>query len=278
MPTYRGVTKIQIRSGKTALFWKDDWCIRILEEQFPRAFSYTLGEDASVRNMLTIPEIGEAFHLPLSTQAHDELRRIQNVVSSTELSDERDIWTCTWGSSTFKTTPYYKFCFRELQVHEAFHWLWKAKSVPKIKNFGWFLLVDRLNTRNMLSRRHYNIGTNLDCLLCGEHVEETLEHLFFRCTFSTRCWLKLNITWPATGDRLHLLKHLKTGNQRKMLMDTFLVAAWSLWKERNNNYFRHVAPSVDSWLARFRNDFANIVHRLPVDKRHLISAILASIP
>ena len=130
----------------------------------------------------------------------------------------------------------------------------------------------------MLSRRHYNIGTNLDCLLCGEYVEETLEHLFFRCTFSTRCRLKLNITWPATGDRLHLLKHLKTGNQRKMLMDTFLVAAWSLWKERNNNYFRHVAPSVDSWLARFRNDFANIVHRLPIDKRHLISAILASIP
>ena len=95
MPTYRGVTKVQIRSGEMALFWRDDWCNHILEEQFPRAFSYATGEDASVRSMLTISEVREAFHLPLSTQAHDELRRIQNVVSSTTLSDERDVWICT---------------------------------------------------------------------------------------------------------------------------------------------------------------------------------------
>lgn len=62
--------------------------------------------------------------------------------------------------------------------HEAFKWLWKSKSIPKIKVFGWFLLSDRLNTRNMLKRRHYNIGSNLDCLLCETHVEETVEHLF----------------------------------------------------------------------------------------------------
>uniref|UniRef100_A0A453RT16 Reverse transcriptase zinc-binding domain-containing protein n=1 Tax=Aegilops tauschii subsp. strangulata TaxID=200361 RepID=A0A453RT16_AEGTS len=69
--------------------------------------------------------------------------------------------------------------------------------------------VDRLNTRNMLKRRYYNIGTNLDCLLCGEHIEETVEHLFFHCTFIKRCWCKLNITWPTVGDHLDMMTHLK---------------------------------------------------------------------
>uniref|UniRef100_A0A453S4U1 Reverse transcriptase zinc-binding domain-containing protein n=1 Tax=Aegilops tauschii subsp. strangulata TaxID=200361 RepID=A0A453S4U1_AEGTS len=68
---------------------------------------------------------------------------------------------------------------------------------------------DRLNTRNMLKRRHYNIGTNLDCLLCGQHIEEIVEHLFFHCTFSQPCWRILNITWSDHEHRLQLLERLK---------------------------------------------------------------------
>uniref|UniRef100_A0A453BRB9 Reverse transcriptase zinc-binding domain-containing protein n=1 Tax=Aegilops tauschii subsp. strangulata TaxID=200361 RepID=A0A453BRB9_AEGTS len=74
--------------------------------------------------------------------------------------------------------------------------------------------VDRLNTRNMLKRRHYNIGTNLDCLLCGNHVEETVEHLFFHCKFNEHCWHKLNIRWPTAGNHLDMTTHLKTGHRQ----------------------------------------------------------------
>lgn len=72
----------------------------------------------------------------------------------------------------------------------------------KIKVFGWLLLSDRLNTRNMLKRRHYNIGNDYDCILCGLHIEETLEHLFFECQFSTECWSSLGITWNQGQPRL----------------------------------------------------------------------------
>ena len=65
MPTYRGVTKVLINDGRSTLFWKDDWNQRVLEETFPRAFSYTTTEDASVQKMLSISNIREAFHLPL---------------------------------------------------------------------------------------------------------------------------------------------------------------------------------------------------------------------
>ena len=91
------------------------------------------------------------------------------------------------GGQAFKTSAYYNFVFLDVEAHDGFKWLWKVKSIPQIKVFGWFLLSDRLNTRNMLSRRHYNIGENLDFLLCGQHIEEIVEHLFFCCTFSRSC-------------------------------------------------------------------------------------------
>ncbi|XP_073367668.1 uncharacterized protein [Aegilops tauschii subsp. strangulata] len=259
----RGITKVKIGAGDTALFWKDDWNNSILSETYPRAFSFTRDEDASTRKCLSITQLNQAFDLPLSVQAFDELRALQQNVITATMTDSKDAWICTWGSADFKTTAYYTFYFREMIAHDAYRWLWKTKCIPKIKVFGWFLLSDRLNTRNMLKRRHYNISNNLDCLLCGQHVEETVEHLFFHCTFSTACWNKLNVLCPSQGNRLELMTHLKTLNPRKMIMEVFLVAAWSLWKERNNNYFRKVDPSIPSWEARFRRDFADIAYRMP---------------
>jgi hypothetical protein len=57
--------------------------------------------------------------------------------------------------------------------------------------FALLLFFDRLNTRNKLKRRHYNIGNNLSCPLCNSGEEETLEHLFFIAplllSFGTYC-------------------------------------------------------------------------------------------
>ena len=73
------------------------------------------------------------------------------------------------------------------------------------------------------------------------------------------------------------MTNLKSRHPQKMVMGIFLVAAWSLWKERNNNYFRKVTPSISSWKARFVADFSNIVHRLPEHKKHLIADFIATV-
>ena len=173
------------------MFWKDDWNHSIYEEKYPRAFSYCKNGDIPVQAFLNTTDLATTFNIPLSVQAHNELRKIQREVANVELTNANDTWTCCWGAQSFKTTSYYSYYFREITAHVAFKWLWKTKCTAKIKVFGWLLLSDRLNTRNMLKRRHYNIGTNLDCLLCGEHVEEPREHLFIRCTCTTRCRRKI---------------------------------------------------------------------------------------
>ena len=150
MPVYCGISQVQIKRGASVLFWKDNWNQSILAEQYPRAFSYVLNEDLSVQNFLTASTLQATFQLPLSLQAHDELKLLQLDMAAVVLEDQDDVWSYCWGSNVFKTTAYYQFVFRDVVAHVAFQWLWKTKCTPKIKVFGWFLLSDRLNTRNML--------------------------------------------------------------------------------------------------------------------------------
>ncbi|XP_044450625.1 arginyl-tRNA--protein transferase 2 isoform X1 [Triticum aestivum] len=162
---------------------------------------------------------------------------ISHAINISDSRQDHDRWTYVWGSSTFTTHKYYS-CFRDTVAHQSFRWLWKSKSTMKIKVFGWLLLSDRLNTRNMLKRRHYNIGDDHDCILCGLHIEETVEHLFFECQFTQPCWASFGLSWQQGGTRLQNVEVAKETWARPLFMGTFLLAAWSIWKERNNKHFR----------------------------------------
>lgn len=278
-PTVKGVSSFKVHEGSSVLFWKDAWQSEILSEAFPRAFSYTNNEDMFVRDFLTVvANPHETFQLPLSSQAYDEFMQMSQLISDTHLEENgKDIWTYIWVAIAFKAKNYYDCCFRNIEVHAAYKWLWRSKSIPKHKVFGWFLLTVRLNTRNMLKRRHYNIGSNLNCLLCGFHVEETVKHLFFHCTFSVECWDIVGIHWSTQQHMLKLLEEAKQAWDRPMFMDVFLVAAWSLWKERNNHYFQHIMPSISSWKQRFKSDFANLKYKGYEDIKEYIAAYLTAL-
>ena len=154
MPVYRGITKVTIQDGCTTLLWKDLWMDDILASSHPRAFSYTKNEDISVQALLTADTLGETFHLPFSAQAHAELMDLQQLLTLITLDHGKDKWTCIWGKGDYTASQYYSYYFREIRAHQTYKWLWKSKVTMKIKVCGWLLLSDRLNTRNMLKRRH----------------------------------------------------------------------------------------------------------------------------
>lgn len=62
-----------------------------------------------------------------------------------------------------------------------------------------------------------------------------------------------------------------------MFLEIFTVAAWGIWKERNNKHFRGVPPSHGSWLARFKNDFAMMVHRANIKFEPFILSFVAAL-
>ena len=111
-PTFRGISKVQVVCGSTALFWKDLWADQLLQVSHPRAFSYAINEDISVKDFLSITSMSEAFHLPLLAQAHAEMRQLQEDTREMAVSNEPDVWTYILGTETYTAHRYYTFYIR----------------------------------------------------------------------------------------------------------------------------------------------------------------------
>ena len=138
----------------------------------------------------------------------DELLNLQQeLVTIPYNADLKDTWSFIWGSPVYTSIRYYKMVFQHLQVSRICRKLWSSKCTQRIKFFAWLLLVDRLNTKAMLLRRHFHVQPNTLCVMCTSTIEEDIDHLFFFCPFAISCWNKLGIQWSVpmnTCDRILL--------------------------------------------------------------------------
>lgn len=69
----------------------------------------------------------------------------------------KDAWIYDWGHK-YSSRKFYQFYFRDVECDDSFKWIWKSRCTMKLKVFAWLLLLERLNTKNMLHRRHYVVG------------------------------------------------------------------------------------------------------------------------
>ena len=140
--------------------------------------------------------------------------------------------------------------FQNFQSPGIFTKLWKSKCTPRLKFFAWLLFVDRLNTRNMLLHRHYNVQPNSYYVLCSADNEEDLERLFFTCSFSLACWNKLGFHWDLTlpiGERVF---NMMVSTGLNFFIEVFVFAVWEIWNLRNSKIFYNGTPSVRLWLKK----------------------------
>jgi hypothetical protein len=70
------------------------------------------------------------------------------------------------------------------------------------------------------------------------HLEETLEHLLFHCSFKKSCLNKIGNKWPQIGDRLTGVKQAKVLWGKPMFIEIFIMASWNIRKERSNWFFK----------------------------------------
>lgn len=175
----------------------DVWNGHHLQEKLPRLFTYAKNQRISVAAFLANPHIGEQFHLPLSEQAQQELDELQGMIQNIQMRDEnKDKWHYIWGSQHYSANGYYNFSYKNFQPPKPFLWIWDSRCSNKLRVFTWLLLMDRLNTRNILKRKNHKIeGNNYNCVLCTSRQEETAMHLFFTCPFAKRCWQLTGIQW-----------------------------------------------------------------------------------
>lgn len=95
---------------------------------------------------------------------------------------------------------------------------------------------NRILTRdNLQKRQHVN---DLTCLFCAE--PETTQHMFFDCVVATIVWEFMSLLLGKTlGSGLEQIAHFWVGNRRNEVLNmTTAAVLWSLWKCRNNLFFR----------------------------------------
>ena len=183
------------------LFWLNRWQLGnhdvLLHEHFPRLHSFVIDGVTTAKEFMERPDASDHFHLPLSPEAYTEFTQLQALLPLINLDEERkDIWKWPSKSGDFKSKIYYESCFSHLVVDPIFKWIWKCACTLKFKVFGWLLLMDRLNTRDMVQRRHWIIQDDT-CVLCHCALHEDRAHLFFACNFSQRVWNYLGISWTV---------------------------------------------------------------------------------
>ena len=170
---YRHICSVKVVTGSSVLFWEDTWNGVHLRAEYPRLYSYALDKQLSVKDVLLTADIVDLFYLPLSQQAYEELQLLQGKLNTVQIqATGKDVWQTVWPGGKFTSSRYYHHCFKHITASTIYKWIWGSFLMLRIKVFAWLMVSDRLNTRDMLRRRHWNVTDELHCVLCPGHVVE----------------------------------------------------------------------------------------------------------
>ena len=210
------------------------------------------------------PDVLDHFHLPLSLEAYSEFTQLQALLPLINLDGEsKDIWKWPSKSGVFMSKIYYDSCFSHLVVDPIFKWIWKCACTLKFKVFGWLLLMDHVNTRDMMQRRHWIIQDDT-CVLCNLAQHEDRAHLFFACNFSQRVWNYLGISWSVQPNQTtyEMAQSVRRDFGHPFFTEVVFTATWNVWTQRNVKIFRNEQPSFRAWRWNFIHDISLLSHRI----------------
>jgi len=167
--------------------------------------------------------------------------------------DTEDQWTYIWGSLTYRSSKSYRILIGQWQASLLFEWMWSCGNLGKHKFFFWLLLMDRLNTRNILRRKNRQLD-DYNCVLCNTNSEETNFHLFFDCPFSIACWNSINISWDTNLDPLDMVCQARNTFGSTAFRELVITAYWVIWTTRNGVIFYAKSYSLNQWKFAFKEE------------------------
>lgn len=124
-----------------------------------------------------LDQLAQHFALTISEQVVGELQQIVALLLLLEndmpTRSQLDRWSFTSGNGAYSSMAFYNLMFDGLDVSPIFKKLRKSKYLHKQKVFMWLLLVDRLNTGDMMDRRQWHVQSGLNCVMCNAQDRET---------------------------------------------------------------------------------------------------------
>ncbi|XP_039058744.1 uncharacterized protein LOC120202381 [Hibiscus syriacus] len=150
-----------------------------------------------------------------------------------------------------------KSIWEELRIkHGKIFWhkiVWYPLHIPKFSIITWLAVLDRLPTRERLTRTGItNVGS---CILSNDGIE-TRNHLFTECPMVATLWNRIlnlflldkpHMSWDS------FLAWASSTWKGKSLLTTILKIAWCsfiyyVWEERNRRLFQGRVRTIDDFL------------------------------
>lgn len=184
------------------------------------------------------------------------------------------VWYYVWGNANFTCKKVYNSQQDTLPASPLFKWMWKSKVQNKHKFFFRLLLRDRLNTRNILRRKHMAMDC-YNCVQCVENCEETLWHFFFDCHFSLLDFL--GITWDTSLQPPEMILRAREDFRSCIFREVLIIACWSIWCHGNSIIFYNGTLSFMRWRNFFERKMNPVALRVKPEFSNKITNWLSSL-
>lgn len=228
-PTARPMVFCEVGSGFTASFWMDNWTDRgphidLIGDQGPSITRIPI--DAVVADAI----IGGEWWLSRSRSRSPTLRMLREClpevtpIVDSEV-DDQFLWRARAGEipGAFSTAKTWS------ALHppgDAVFWhsqVWFSGRMPKHAFITWVAAWNRLSTRDRMVG--WGMSVSPSCLLCNA-VNESRDHLFFRCPISQQVWSFFynNLQFSPPGDFEDCLRWLKNpARERNVVLIVRLI-------------------------------------------------------
>lgn len=126
--------------------------------------------------------------------------------------------------------------------------VWNRWTPNKINVFMWKCFLGRLPTLpNLLVRKVLHEEDSTTCKLCEDDAEESIVHLFFKCSFAKKVWEQLGLwlrtSWAWTFSdnllsSLEIFEKLVPKKLREIWQIFWNGVFWFVWVSRNEKFFK----------------------------------------
>ncbi|KAL0292186.1 UNVERIFIED_CONTAM: hypothetical protein Sradi_6999100 [Sesamum radiatum] len=247
----------RIGDGTSFSLWHDPWHARgALISHFPLGPQHTSLPTTAPLCMVILEE---SWNWPSVTNM--ESIDITHELPTIHGGPDRILWTGPQGSFS-AAAAYTVFCPPGPTVGWS-SLLGGTFKIPRHRFILWLAILGRLSTMDKPWLQH--LGPT--CVLCQEDVMESHEHLFFMCSYATRCILAIrrvvSFHWPYSSWPTVIRwasvrwrgKHVVCASYRALLASL----VYHLWRERNLRIFQHTTRTAEDIARTVVSDIRDLI-------------------
>lgn len=176
------------------------------------------------------------------------------------LTEDKDKWSYTWGSTFFSSAKNYKALTYHPVVNPASNGFGNAPASQSTKSSSG--CCSKIDLAPETMRRRNMVIENYNCVLCSSLVDETLEHLFLHCDFAKQCWSFLRIDILPGSTFPEIVSTFKIRLQSEFFMVAIILMSWSIWTARNDLTFKGLQPNMQNCKRNFFKELKLVLLRV----------------